>query len=86
MIADLCEIDLALKLLPSSNSAPPRDLQLVAKVVTGGDVVAESNTMSAGSENSWMLKVKSELWVNISTDRIFCSCIVQPDRLRLLQH
>ncbi|KIM72112.1 hypothetical protein PILCRDRAFT_16430 [Piloderma croceum F 1598] len=53
--------NIALKLLPSSNFALPRDLQPVAKVVTGGNVVAESNTMSPGSENLWMLKVKSEL-------------------------
>jgi hypothetical protein len=63
MIADTFEIDIALKLLSSSNGTPPDDLQLVAKVITGGNVVVESkpSAMSTGLEKSWILEVKSEL-------------------------
>jgi hypothetical protein len=66
MIADTFGIDIALKLLSSSSSTPPDDLQLVAKVITGNNVVVESkpSVMSTGLENSWTLEVKSELWVN----------------------
>ena len=65
MIADMLEIDIALKLL-SSNCTPPDDLQLVAKVITENNVIVESkpSAKSTGLENLWTLEVKSELWVN----------------------
>jgi hypothetical protein len=65
MIADTFETDIALKLLSSSNRAPPDDLQLVAKVITGNNVIFESkpSAMSTALEHSWTLEVKSELWV-----------------------
>jgi hypothetical protein len=65
MIADTFEIDIALKLLPSSNCPPGSldDLQLVAKVITGDNIIIESkpSAMSTGLENSWILTVESEL-------------------------
>jgi hypothetical protein len=88
MIADMFEIDIALKLLSSSNYTPPDNLQLVAKVITGNNVIVESkpSAMSTGLENSWILEVKSALWVNHYMDQILVLCIVQPSRLRLLNY
>jgi hypothetical protein len=88
MTADTFEIDIALKLLSSSNCTPPDDLQLVAKVFIGNNVIVESkpSAMSTGLENLWTLKVKSELWVNHYVDRILVLRIVQPSRLRLLNY
>jgi hypothetical protein len=83
MIADMSEIDIAVKLLSSSNWTLPDNLQLVAKVITGNNVVVES-AMSTELENSWTLEVNSELWVNYYMDRILVLRIVQPSRLRLL--
>jgi hypothetical protein len=78
MIADTFEIEIALKLLSSSNCTPPNDLQLVAKVITGNNVIVESkpSAMSTGSENSWTLEVKFELWVNHFMDRILVLRII----------
>ena len=61
--ADTFKIDIAVKLLSSSNCTPPDDLQLVAKVITGNNVIVESkpSAKSTGLENSWTLEVKSEL-------------------------
>jgi hypothetical protein len=88
MIADMFEIDIAVKLLSSSNCTPPDDLQLVAKVFTGNNVIVESNpsAMSTGLENSWTLEVKSVLWVNHYMDRIVVLRTVQPSRLRLFHY
>jgi hypothetical protein len=63
IVADTFEIDIALKLLSSSNCTPPDDLQLVAKVITGNNVIVESKpfAISTGLEKSWALEVKSEL-------------------------
>jgi len=66
MITDTSEIDIAVKLLSSSNCTPPDDLQLVVKVITGNNVIVElkPSVMSTGLENSWTLEVKFELWAN----------------------